>query len=76
MMPIVDGLEAEFEGRVPVLRLNANEDANAQLQADYGLRGHPAFVVLDRDSRISESYIGPQTAETVRDAMSNVSAGE
>jgi thioredoxin-like negative regulator of GroEL len=76
MMPIVDGLEVEFEGRVPVLRLNANEDGNAQLQADFGLRGHPAFVVLDRNSQVTESYFGPQTAETFRQAMTNVAASE
>jgi thioredoxin-like negative regulator of GroEL len=76
MMPIVDVLEVEFEGRVPVLRLNANEDGNAQLQADFGLRGHPAFVVLDRNSRVVESYFGPQTAETFREAMSTLVADE
>jgi hypothetical protein len=76
MMPIVDGLEEEFEGRVTVLRLNAIEAANAQLQADYGLRGHPTFVVLDRNSQIIESYFGPQTAEVFRGAMATVATSD
>jgi hypothetical protein len=76
MMPIVDGLEAEFEEHVPVLRLNANEDVNAKLQADYGLRGHPAFVLLDGNSQVVESYFGPQTAETFRASMATVAGSE
>jgi thioredoxin-like negative regulator of GroEL len=76
MMPIVDGLEAEFEGRVPVLRLNADKDGNAQLLADYGLRGHPSFVVLDRNSEVSESFFGPQPAETLRRALAIIAASE
>jgi hypothetical protein len=76
MMLIVDGLEVEFEGRVPVFRLNANEDANAQLQAGYGMRGHPAFVVLDGNSQVIESFFGPQTAESFRAAMSTAAVSE
>lgn len=71
-MPIVDGLEAEFEGNVAVLRLTADEAANARLQAQYGLRGHPAFAVVDGQGRISQTFVGPQTAATLRPAMAAV----
>ena len=76
MMPIVDGLEAEFEGRVSIIRLDADVAVNARLQADYGLRGHPAFVVLDGNSQIIESYFGPQTADALREALSMMTASE
>ena len=76
MMPIVDGLEVEFEGRVSVIRLNADEDGNGQLLNDYGLRGHPSFVVLDGNNRVIGSFVGLQTVEALRNAMPVLTAGE
>jgi hypothetical protein len=69
MMPIVDGLNVEFEGRVSVFQLDAAQSANASLQTMYGLRGHPSFVVLDREDRIIERYFGPQTVTVLRESM-------
>lgn len=69
MMPIVNGLEQEFAGQVTVLRLDAAVAANLDLQARYGLRGHPSFVVLDEDGRMIQTFVGPQTAETLRQAL-------
>lgn len=72
MIPIVDGLEAEFSGTISVIRLDAQEAENAALQARYGLVGHPAFAILDGDGRIAQSFFGPQTAATLRGAMTAV----
>lgn len=72
MQPIVDGLETEFEEQVTVIRLNVAEETNAQLHQQYGLRGHPAFVVLDGDGHVTVQFLGPQTAETLREAMTFV----
>jgi thioredoxin-like negative regulator of GroEL len=69
MMPIVDGLEAEFAGQVAVVRLNVAVPANEALQQSYGLRGHPAFAVLDRNNQVVARFMGPQTAATLRQAM-------
>lgn len=73
MMPIVDGLESEFAGKVAIFRLNAAEPANVQLQQEYGLRGHPSFAVLDGDGRVVQVFIGPQTEETLRAALAALS---
>jgi hypothetical protein len=73
MMPIVDGLEREFEGRLTVVRLDANVPANEQLQLTYGMRGHPTFLVLNETGDVSAQFIGRQTAETLREAMTAVS---
>lgn len=70
MQPIVDGLETEFAGKVAVFRLNVAEEANAELQQQYGVRGHPTFVILDKDGNITGQFFGPQTAETLQEAMS------
>ena len=72
MKPIVDGLEGEFAGRATVLQLNADEPGNARLLQEYGLRGHPTFVVLDDDGRAAQTFIGPQTTEVLREALTAV----
>lgn len=69
MMPIVDGLEQEFFGQVAVIRLDAALATNIDLQAQYGMRGHPTFVVLDNNGRVTARFVGPQTAETLRAAI-------
>jgi len=72
MMPIVDGLETEFNGRVTVARLNAGNPENERLQFSYVSRGHPSFVVLDEAGNVTSRFSGPQTAETLAAAMNAV----
>jgi len=74
MSPIVDGLESDFAGQARVLQLDANETKNAQLQQQYGLRGHPTFAVLDRNGRVVQTFIGPQTEEVLHEAITAVIA--
>ena len=69
MTPIVNGLERDFEGRAAVLQLDANIADNAQLQQQYGMRGHPTFVVLDEDGRSVQTFIGTQTEEVLHEAL-------
>lgn len=69
MMPIVNGLEEEFAGQINVLRLNAVETENEELMQSYGLRGHPSFVVLDENGRVSQTYFGPQNEDMLRTAV-------
>ena len=65
----MNGLESEFAGRANVLRLDANEAGNAQLQQQYGMRGHPTFVVIDRNGRVMQTFIGPQTKEDLYETL-------
>lgn len=69
MMPIVDGLEVEFEGRVAVARLNGNEAENREIQSRHNLFGHPAFALVNEAGEVTASFFGPQEAETLRQAM-------
>jgi thioredoxin-like negative regulator of GroEL len=71
-MPIVDGLEAEFAGKVTVVRLNAAEQGNSEIQAGYGVRGHPSVVILDEDGQVVNRYFGGETADTLREALNAV----
>jgi len=75
MNPIVDGIEAEFTGQVAVIRLNAIGTEMSQLMTSYGLRGHPSFVVLDRNNEVTQRFTGPQTEEVLREVMAAVADG-
>jgi protein-disulfide isomerase len=75
MFPIVDGIEAEFAGQVAVIRLNAQGTEITQLMNSYGVRGHPSFVVLDGKDEVAQRFTGPQTEETLREAMAAVAGG-
>lgn len=66
------GLEKEFAGQAGVLQLDANESANARLLQQYGLRGHPTFAVLDGEGRVAQTFIGPQSGEALRAALTAV----
>lgn len=72
MMPIVDGLEAEFEGQVAVVRLNGNEEENREIQSRHNLFGHPAFALVTESGEVAASFFGPQDAETLRQAMAAI----
>ncbi len=72
MTPIVNGLESDFEGRAAVVQLDANEADNAELQQEYGMRGHPTFVVLDVNGHPAKTFIGPQTEEVLHEALTAV----
>lgn len=72
MTPIVDGLEAEFAGIVPVVRLDANLQENALLQQDYGVQGHPSFVTLDANNNVQQRFFGPQAEEILFQAMTEI----
>ena len=72
MTPIVDGLEEEFDTEITVLRLNAAEPDNVELQQGFGLRGHPAFAILDENGRTTQTFFGPQSEETLRAALTAV----
>ncbi|MFQ5401300.1 MAG: thioredoxin family protein [Anaerolineae bacterium] len=72
MMPIVNGLENEFQGQVTVIRLNAVQLENDRLMLSYGFRGHPSFVVIDASGQETARFIGPQTSEQLAAAMTAV----
>jgi thioredoxin-like negative regulator of GroEL len=69
MMPIVNGLEVEFEGKASVHQLDAGQPRNAKLQNQWGLRGHPSFAILDDNSRVVQQFFGPQSESALRQAM-------
>lgn len=47
MRPVVDRIEREYQGRVRVLRVNAQKDLGSALSAQYDLRATPTFLLFD-----------------------------
>jgi thioredoxin-like negative regulator of GroEL len=70
MMPIVDGLTEEFDGRMAVVRLNLDVPANQEFQQQLTMmRAHPLFIVLDAGGQVVAQYVGQQSEDQLRAAM-------
>lgn len=68
----MNGLEDEFAGRVAFYRLNVEEAANAQIQQQYALRGHPSVLILDAAGQPAAQFVGAVEAERLREALTAV----
>lgn len=68
----MDGLEAEYEGRAAVIRLNVEEPENAAIQRDYQMRGHPSVVILDESGAVTDRFFGAAPPEALRAALDAV----
>jgi hypothetical protein len=76
MRPIVDGLQAEFEGQAAFAALNARDGAAGEAAfAQLGLIGHPAVVIFDAAGRERYRDYSVQPAEQVRAALTQAVAG-
>lgn len=72
MQPIVDELDSEFGADIYFYQLDANDAENEALQQAYGLRGHPTLVVLDQNKAVVQTFVGPQSEEILRAAITAV----
>ncbi len=65
MMPIVDGLKAEYGDRVDFRSLNVAQPENLAAFRAYGLRGHPSYVILKPNGQVVWQNLG----EVPREAL-------
>ena len=68
----MNGLEIEYGSKVDFQSLDASLTGNLQIQASYGLRGHPTFAILDENGKVTASFIGPQDQAVLREAITAV----
>lgn len=68
----MNGIELEYSNQVAVVRLNAYEPENERIQQQLGVRGHPSAVILDQEDVITERFLGPVSAEALREALTAV----
>lgn len=66
MTPIVNGLQAEYGDLVAFMRFDVDTPEGARIQARYGLRGHPAYVLVDRSGHASWQSVGQLTEDELR----------
>src|SRR5262245_38889808 len=72
MQPIVDGLERDYEGQIFVQRVNAYEGDGPAIMAAYQIKGHPTFLIIDRQGQEVNRLIGPQSPEKLAEALQPV----
>ncbi|WP_305045248.1 thioredoxin [Geoalkalibacter sp.] len=53
--PVVDGLAAEYEGRVKIAKLNVDE--NPATPGQYGVRGIPTLILF-KDGQVVDQVVG------------------
>ena len=65
-MPVVDGLERDFAGRLQVIRLNYNDPKNGDAIRALRVPGHPTVVLIDRSGIPQRPLVGMQTDARLR----------
>ena len=65
MVPVVNGVEDKFSEQIEFRRIDANSVDGKQAFRVYGLRGHPAFVLLNPDGSVLWRGLGEQSKEDI-----------
>lgn len=77
MRPIVNGLEGEYGDRIDFRRHNIITDEGNAWATKYGVRGHPAFLLVDEQGQEQWRTVGVVPEETMEAALTAVlSPGE
>lgn len=69
MKPIVDGIEAEFQNKLLVIRVNVQSTAGQSLARQYGSFVTPTFIFFDGMGTIQWRSIGSLDPDQVRKHM-------
>jgi hypothetical protein len=70
MMPIVNGLEADYSENMAFVRLNVGNGEGAQVFQQLKLPGHPAYVIFSADGKEICRAFGIVDAAQFRDIIS------
>ncbi len=70
--PVVDRLEQELAGQAQVLRLNVSSSVNVKLAMRYGVRGVPAFLLLDGTGKVVWGQGGAPSRDKIIAAVSDL----
>lgn len=74
MRPIVDEVRAQYQDRVEFRYLDANGDGRDAFR-QYGLLGHPSYVLLRSDGSVAWRFLGIRTREQLIAEIEKVLAG-
>ena len=71
MMPIVDGLEEDYQEEIVFIRLNAAVDQGKETFRHYNLLGHPSFLLLNPAGDVLWSGIGEIPENVINEEIMN-----
>lgn len=74
MEPIVNGLEESNPQSAGYQRIDANSEEGKAIYRAYGLRGHPAFVILDTSGKLVWVGIGELSFEELQSHLNKALA--
>ena len=67
MVPVVNGLKSEYEGKVEFRLLNVEKDAEgARLADSFGAQYVPTFIFVNADGTQSGQLVGTQSEDQMR----------
>jgi hypothetical protein len=69
MAPIVQGLEAEYYGKVKFTYLDADDQATMDFQRSLGFAYQPEFYLLDGSGNVLQKWFGGVAADDFRAAF-------
>lgn len=69
MKPIVDGLEAEYQGRLQVIRIDMQSAAGRSLAPEFGAISTPTFIFLDANGEVAWTQVGFLSREKIQDSL-------
>ncbi|MCY7327003.1 MAG: thioredoxin [Saprospiraceae bacterium] len=66
MIPVVDELSTEYEGRAVIGKLNV--DDNPEVPSQFNVRGIPTFLIF-KNGELKEKIVGAQTKQFLKDKI-------
>jgi thioredoxin 1 len=63
MIPIVDELAGEYEGKVKVVKMNVDE--NAESPGQFGVMSIPTFIIF-KDGQPAANFVGAKSKEDMK----------
>ena len=69
MAPVVEKMAEEFEGRIKVGKLNADDEM--QIAQQYRISSIPTFMVF-KEGKVSESWLGAMSAAELQSKLEQV----
>lgn len=74
MTPIVDGLEETYGQDFSILRVDIDTTRGKKLAREHGFIGQPTFMFFSATGERVRNLMGPQTAETLKQAVEGAMA--
>lgn len=66
MEPVVNGLAQDYQDRIDFRYLSANQPDGKAIFQFLGLRGHPAYVIMNPRGKVLWQGVGEQTQKNIQ----------